>query len=113
MLVRIDPAGPPAYRQISDQIRASIHGSRLRAGTRLPAAKDLAASLGVHMHTVLRAYGELRDEGLVDLRPRRGAVVRARPAHGPVVEAARALLARAAEHGLSTEDVVGVIRRLA
>lgn len=38
----------------------------------LGSAKDLAAAIGVNLHTVLRAYSELRDSGLIELRPRRG-----------------------------------------
>ena len=41
--------------------------ARSSRGDRLPAAKDLAAATGVDVHTVLRAYGELRDAGLIDL----------------------------------------------
>ena len=41
----------------------------------MPPAKDLASGLGVNVHTVLHAYQDLRDEGLVDLRRGRGAVI--------------------------------------
>ena len=56
-------------------MRAELARGTLRAGDRLPPAREVAAALEVNVHTVLRAYQDLRDEGLVDLRRGRGAVV--------------------------------------
>lgn len=78
MLIRIDTAsGEALFDQLAAAVRAEIGRGALRPGDRLPAARELAASLDVNIHTVLHAYQELRDEGLVDLRRGRGAVVMA------------------------------------
>jgi len=76
MLIRIDSGDPrPLYEQIELQVRAAIRDESLPPGERLPPARELAEDIGVNVHTVLRAYGSLRDAGLIELRPRRGAVV--------------------------------------
>ena len=79
MLLSVDPASTlPLFEQLVMGIRGQIIGGELRAGDRLPAARELADSLEVNVHTVLRAYQILRDEGFLDLRRGRGAVVAAR-----------------------------------
>ncbi|UOQ56249.1 GntR family transcriptional regulator [Leucobacter allii] len=76
MLIRIDEASErPIYAQIADAIRGDLAAGRLRAGETLPPAREVAAALRINPHTVLHAYQALRDEGLVDLRRGRGAVV--------------------------------------
>lgn len=78
MLIVIDPTRDEAlYAQVAAGVRAEIAAGRLHAGDRLPPARDVAGGLGMNLHTVLRAYQELRDEGLVDMRRGRGAVVTA------------------------------------
>ena len=81
MLTRIDPAsGVPMFEQLAGSIRASAIAGTLTVGERLPSARELAASLDINVHTVLRAYQILRDEGLIELRPGRGATVTGRAA---------------------------------
>lgn len=109
MLLRIDPtSGSPLYRQIADQVRGAIVRGEIRPGERLPNARDLASSLGVNLQTVLRGYAQLRDEGLVDVRRRRGVTVIATAEQTNLRELARALVGEARR--LGTSDVQ--IRRL-
>lgn len=76
MLIRVDPASDvPLFVQVATSVRVDAAAGRVRAGDRLPAARVVADSLGINVHTVLRAYQELRDEGLIDLRRGKGAVV--------------------------------------
>lgn len=76
MLIRIDTtATEPIYSQIAREVRSAIARGEAPTGSRLPAARELARSLDVNMHTVLRAYAELREAGDIELRPGRGAVV--------------------------------------
>lgn len=111
MLIRIDPAsGVALFDQLAAAVRAEIGRGALRPGDRLPAARELAASLDVNIHTVLRAYQELRDEGLVDLRRGRGATV---TEHGAspteLAGAVRSLVADARRLGVSAPTLVALI----
>ena len=78
MLFRIDPsAAEPIFEQLVTQVRLAILSGTLSPGDRLPSARELAAALDVNLHTVLHAYQELRDVGLIELRRGRGASVAA------------------------------------
>jgi DNA-binding transcriptional regulator YhcF (GntR family) len=111
MLIRIDPGDPrPLYEQIELQVRSAIGDGALRPGERLPPARELAEDIGVNVHTVLKAYGSLRDAGLIELRPRRGAVVTvASPPRQHLAAAARGFIEQAREHGLSPAEIVDLI----
>ncbi|GAB3156196.1 GntR family transcriptional regulator [Micromonospora sonneratiae] len=77
-MFRVDPsAAEPLFSQLATQVRLAVARGALRAGQRLPAARELAESLQLNVHTVLHAYQVLRDEGLIELRRGRGAVVTA------------------------------------
>ena len=79
MLITVDPsAAQPLFEQLAASVRSSILTGAVSAGERLPSARDLAESLEVNVHTVLHAYQVLRDEGFIELRRGRGAVVASR-----------------------------------
>jgi DNA-binding transcriptional regulator YhcF (GntR family) len=73
-------AATPAYRQIVDSIRTSLVGGDLQPGDQLPPVRQLAVDLAVHFNTVAEAYRILAEEGWLDLKRRRGALVIARKA---------------------------------
>jgi len=114
MLFRVDHASAVSLAdQIAVQVRASIEDGTLAPGERLPPARDLATSLGINMHTVLRAYQALREDEIIEMRQGRGAWVRADAGPGLIRmnELARQLMDEARKLGLSQPDVVRLIER--
>jgi len=82
--IRIDLNSPvPAYRQIVDAIRVLLVEGRLAPGTALPSVRRLAMELGVHFNTVGEAYRALADEGWLDLRHGRSAIILDRAQRAP------------------------------
>jgi GntR family transcriptional regulator len=76
MLIRVDrSAAIPLHDQVAGAVRTAVLSGDAPRGQRLPTARELAGSLGISLHTVLRAYQDLRDEGLIELRRGTGAVV--------------------------------------
>lgn len=112
MLIRLDTSSAvPLFEQVAASIRADMASGRVSPGDRLPSARDVAASLDVNLHTVLRAYQVLRDEGLVDMRRGRGAVVTA-PAGAltGLMAGIRDLSAQASAMGVTPEALASLVR---
>ena len=112
MLLRIDSASPlPIFEQLATQVRQAVITGEVASGERLPSARDLAESLDVNQHTVLHAYQLLRDEGLLELRRGRGAVITAHAAehYAPLLEALAAVRREAAALGLPLSAVATLL----
>jgi DNA-binding transcriptional regulator YhcF (GntR family) len=113
VLIQVDPASSvPLGDQVAASIRGAIADGSVQAGERLPAARALAASLGVNVHTVLRGYQRLKEEGLIELRRGRGAMITgtASPGRARLGEAAERLITEARRLGLSDEEIVTLVR---
>jgi GntR family transcriptional regulator len=79
MLFKINPiAGQPIYLQITQQIRHAIDTGVLQHGELLPSIRTLAEELIVSHNTVAKAYSELEQSGLLELRHGSGAYVAAK-----------------------------------
>ncbi|GGI47045.1 DNA-binding transcriptional regulator YhcF (GntR family) [Agromyces flavus] len=112
MRIRLDLATPgPLFEQLASSLRASIVDGRVGYGERLPAARDLASALQVNVHTVLRAYRVLRDEGLIELHPGRGATVAKRLGHHTALAGAiHDLVDEARLNGVDAPALISLIR---
>ncbi|MDQ4082856.1 MAG: GntR family transcriptional regulator [Actinomycetota bacterium] len=61
--------------QLVEGVRHALGVGTLRAGERLPMVRALARELTVTPNTVVKAYGELQQMGLIESRPGVGTVV--------------------------------------
>ena len=71
------------YRQIADQLAQLIASGEFAVGSRLPAERELAASLGVSRTSVREAIISLEMSGLVEVRVGTGIFVTPRPETAP------------------------------
>jgi GntR family transcriptional regulator len=99
---------PPCISAVAD--------GELTEGSPLPSTRQLAADLGINFHTVNKAYDLLRQQGVIRVNRRSGAVVRRDARSGPPEpgfvddweQRLRTLLADAVVHGM---DPAGVLDR--
>jgi GntR family transcriptional regulator len=111
MLIRIDTTrSTPLFEQLASAVRAAIVDGRVIGGERLPSARQLAATTGVNVHTVLRGYQLLRDEGLIELHRGRGAVVATRiGGHSALAGAVHDLVDEAKLHDLPESALLALV----
>ncbi len=58
----------PLYHRLAQALRQAIHTTTIPANTRLPAERVLAQELGISRNTVVAAYHELEEAGLIERR---------------------------------------------
>jgi len=116
MILNVDLASEvPIYQQLRDRIVEAIAEGVLTEGSSLPATRALAADFGINFHTVNKAYDLLRQQGLIRLNRKTGAVVTTPPVADPPFHAewtarARTLLAEAVAKGLPADEVLKTCR---
>jgi GntR family transcriptional regulator len=74
--LRIDlNSNTPAVRQIEDNLRILLVEGVLPPGSELPSVRRVAMELAVHFNTVAEAYRQLAEEGWLEQKHGRRAVV--------------------------------------
>lgn len=123
-MLQIDLASRvPVYEQIANGLRADLVSGRFSPGATLPTVRTLAIDLGIHHNTVAEAYRQLANEGWLELKRHRGAIVRDRylPQAGPdtmerFTRPLRELVAKGLSEGLSrsslAREMIEIVRRL-
>ena len=108
----------PLYLQITAQVKEQVRKGMLKPGDELPSVRELADSLGINMHTVRSAYLRLREQGIINLRLGRRAVVARvdKPAHTIEMEAEiqarlKELITDALLMGFSSDDFRDLVDR--
>jgi DNA-binding transcriptional regulator YhcF (GntR family) len=114
--VTIDPESTtPPYEQLRRQLAYQIRSGALSVDDRLPTVRQLASDLGLAKNTIVRAFRELEQSGLVAGAGRRGTIVLARgdgPADRQMLlnEAASRLYSEVASLRPTLEEVVSAIK---
>ncbi|MCU7827242.1 GntR family transcriptional regulator [Kitasatospora sp. DSM 101779] len=113
---RIDRgSGVPAYVQIIEQTERALRMGTLRVGDKLPTAREVVAATAINPNTVLRAYRDMEQAGLVELRRGLGTFVTrslARPeaeSDSPLRQKVADWVARARDAGLERADVLALV----
>lgn len=104
----------PIYQQIRDRVVEAVARGEAREGDPLPSTRQLAADAGINFHTVNKAYDLLRQQGIIRINRKSGAVIRRDPHWGPPdptflpgwEERMRVLLAEATVQGLDGAEVL-------
>lgn len=101
----------PMYLQIMAQIKQKIMIADWQAGFHLPSIREMAASIGVSVITVKRAYMELEREGVIYTQHGRGSFVaevetmRSDLQLAALDEELKELISSARQLGLSDEEI--------
>ena len=104
-------SGVAPYQQVVQQVRHALRLGLLEVGDQLPTLKEVVASLAINPNTVLKAYKELENFGLVAARPGIGIFVTktlsddSLAAHGPLRQALQRWVMQARRAGLDEESI--------
>ena len=100
------------HEQVAAEIRRAIAEGEAKPGERIPQAKDLAAVLGVHTNTVLRALRMLRDEGLLEVGRGRAITVAGTLERGAVIAKMKELIEFGRRNGYRRDELVSMLQAL-
>lgn len=114
MIIEIDFNSEEAlYIQLRNQIIMGIATAKYQEGDSLPSVRSLAEEIGINMHTVNKAYAVLKQEGMLTLDRRKGAVISLNSDKLRVLaeteQELRIPLAKAFCKGLSKEEIYAVV----
>ncbi|WP_188455954.1 GntR family transcriptional regulator [Virgibacillus oceani] len=76
MYINLDfESNEPIYTQLKHQVIAGIARKELAPGEGLPSVRAMAADIGINLHTVNKAYQQLKQEGFILIHRQKGVVV--------------------------------------
>lgn len=65
----------PIYVQLKNQIIIGIAKNEIKPGESLPSVRSLASDLGINLHTVNKAYQQLKQEGYIHILRQKGVMI--------------------------------------
>jgi DNA-binding transcriptional regulator YhcF (GntR family) len=117
MIINLDMQSElPIYSQLVYQIIEGVASGELQLGEALPSVRNLAADIGVNLHTVNKAYTLLKNDGYIQIHRQKGVVVN--PEGMPPVtddflnkqrQELRPIIAEALCRGMSEEELSTVL----
>ncbi len=110
----------PIYKQLRDRVAGLIMDGAFAEGDSVPSVRQVSAEQNINHITVAKAYQELVDEGVLEMRRGRGMFVLT-GARAKLIEAERdkfeqlevpALRERLAHLGMSIDDLYTILEQL-
>jgi GntR family transcriptional regulator len=86
-------SGVPSYLQIVQQVKQDVRLGLLKEGDKLPAVREVVTMVAINPNTVVKAYRELENQGLIEKRAGIGTFVCKQPA-GPSPSVQATLLSK-------------------
>ena len=99
-------SGVPPYLQIVQRVRQDIRLGLLKEGDKLPAVREVVTMIAINPNTVVKAYRELENQGLIEKRPGVGTFVTKQPA-GPSPDV-QSILLNKLENWMTEAKVAGL-----
>lgn len=76
VLINLDfESNEPIYQQLVHQIIEGIARKELNPGDSLPSVRSLASDIGINLHTVNKAYQQLKQEDFIQIHRQKGVVI--------------------------------------
>lgn len=120
MIIELDMQSElPIYTQLINQIIEGIASGKLLPGEALPSVRSMASDIGINLHTVNKAYNQLKQEDYIHVHRQKGVVVNP---HGmPKADEnfitrqqqqLRPVIAEAILRGLSQDEIMNMVKNI-
>ncbi|MFB5678386.1 GntR family transcriptional regulator [Paenibacillus terreus] len=120
MIIELDMQSElPIYTQLINQIIEGIASGKLLPGEALPSVRSMASDIGINLHTVNKAYNQLKQEDYIHVHRQKGVVVN--PNGMPEVDEhftarqlqqLRPVIAEAILRGMSQDELIDMVESI-
>lgn len=120
MLLSLDlESDIPLYTQLRNEIIRGIVKGKIKEGDSLPSVRQLAGDLSVNMHTINKAYNNLKQDGFLAVHRRQGVVVNSPDKYRAdeeyrtnLIETIEPYITEAKCRGVTKEEIINYIDRI-